>query len=39
MPKGKVQRWLIQKQDVLTFLQAQLAHGGAGALVVLLAQN
>ena len=37
--KGKVQSWLIQKQEVLAFVQARPAHGGAGALVVLLAQN
>ena len=37
--KGKVQSWLIQKQEVLAFVQARPAHGGAGALVVLLAQG
>jgi DNA-nicking Smr family endonuclease len=37
--KGKVQSWLIQKQEVLAFVQARPAHGGAGALVVLLVQN
>ena len=37
--KGKVQSWLIQKQEVLAFVQARPAHGGAGALMVLLAQN
>ena len=37
--KAKVQSWLIQKQEVLAFVQARPAHGGAGALVVLLAQN
>ena len=36
--KGKVQSWLIQKQEVLAFVQARPAHGGAGALVVLLVQ-
>ncbi len=36
--KGKVQSWLIQKQEVLAFVQARPAQGGAGALVVLLAQ-
>ena len=35
--KSKVQGWLIQKQEVLAFVQARPAHGGAGALVVLLA--
>ena len=37
--KGKVQSWLIQKQEVLAFVQARPAHGGAGALVVLLSQS
>ena len=37
--KGKVQSWLIQKQEVLAFVQARPAHGGAGALVVLLASG
>jgi DNA-nicking Smr family endonuclease len=37
--KGKVQSWLIQKQEVLAFVQARPAHGGAGALLVLLAQG
>ena len=37
--KGKVQSWLVQKKEVLAFVQARPAHGGAGALVVLLAQN
>ena len=35
--KSKVQGWLIQKQEVLAFVQARPAHGGAVALVVLLA--
>lgn len=34
--KGKVKNWLIQKQEVLAFVQARPAEGGAGALVVLL---
>lgn len=34
--KGKVKSWLIQKQEVLAFVQAKPADGGAGALVVLL---
>jgi len=34
--KGKVQGWLIQKNEVLAFVQARAAEGGAGALVVLL---
>ncbi|TAG34144.1 MAG: DNA mismatch repair protein MutS [Polaromonas sp.] len=37
--KGKVQSWLVQKQEVLAFVQARPAHGGAGALVVLLTQS
>jgi DNA-nicking Smr family endonuclease len=35
--KAKVQRWLIQKNETLAFVQAKPAEGGAGALVVLLA--
>lgn len=35
--KAKVQRWLVQKNEVLAFVQAKGAEGGAGALVVLLA--
>jgi DNA-nicking Smr family endonuclease len=35
--KTKVQRWLVQKQEVLAFVQAKAADGGAGALLVLLA--
>jgi DNA-nicking Smr family endonuclease len=34
--KNKVHSWLIQKQQVLAFVQATPAQGGAGALVVLL---
>ena len=34
--KAKVQRWLVQKKEVLAFVQARPADGGAGALVVLL---
>ena len=34
--KGKVQSWLIQKNEVLAFVQARGDEGGAGALVVLL---
>ncbi len=34
--KGRVQRWLVQKNEVLAFVQARAAEGGAGALVVLL---
>ena len=37
--KGRVQSWLIQKQEVLAFVQARPAQGGAGALVVLLTQG
>ncbi len=35
--KGRVHSWLIQKNEVLAFVQARPAEGGAGALVVLLA--
>ena len=34
--KGRVQGWLIQKNEVMAFVQARAAEGGAGALVVLL---
>ena len=34
--KGRVHSWLIQKSEVLAFVQARPADGGAGALVVLL---
>lgn len=34
--KAKVLRWLVQKKEVLAFVQARPAEGGAGALVVLL---
>lgn len=34
--KGRVQRWLVQKNEVLAFVQARPLDGGAGALVVLL---
>ena len=34
--KSRVQRWLVQKNEVLAFVQAKPADGGAGALVVLL---
>lgn len=34
--KSKVQRWLVQKKEVLAFVQARPVDGGAGALVVLL---
>ena len=36
--KGKVQSWLLQKQEVQAFVQARPAQGGAGALLVLLRQ-
>lgn len=35
--KHKMYGWLIQKQEVLAFVQARPAEGGAGALIVLLA--
>jgi DNA-nicking Smr family endonuclease len=34
--KSKVQRWLVQKAEVLAFVQAKPSEGGAGALLVLL---
>jgi DNA-nicking Smr family endonuclease len=34
--KGRVHSWLVQKQEVLAFVQARPAEGGNGALVVLL---
>ncbi|MES2939640.1 MAG: Smr/MutS family protein [Pseudomonadota bacterium] len=34
--KGKVHSWLIQKNEVLAFVQARGDEGGAGAVVVLL---
>jgi len=34
--KGRVQSWLVQKNQVLAFVQARADEGGAGALVVLL---
>jgi DNA-nicking Smr family endonuclease len=34
--KGKVQGWLMQKDEVLAFVQARADEGGAGAVVVLL---
>lgn len=37
--KGRVLRWLVQKKEVMAFVQARVADGGAGALVVLLASG
>jgi DNA-nicking Smr family endonuclease len=34
--KGKVHGWLVQKSEVLAFVQARADEGGAGAVVVLL---
>ena len=34
--KNKVHGWLVQKNEVLAFVQARPADGGAGAVVVLL---
>lgn len=34
--KARVLRWLVQKNEVMAFVQARPAEGGAGALVVLL---
>ena len=37
--KSRVYSWLVQKEEVLAFVQAKPADGGAGALVVLLAPS
>jgi DNA-nicking Smr family endonuclease len=37
--KNRVHSWLVQKSEVLAFVQAKPADGGAGALVVLLAPS
>jgi DNA-nicking Smr family endonuclease len=34
--KGRVRSWLVQKNEVMAFVQARPAEGGSGALVVLL---
>ncbi len=34
--KAKVRGWLVQKQEVLVFVQARASDGGSGALMVLL---
>lgn len=34
--KTRVHRWLVQKKEVLAFVQARASEGGAGAVVVLL---
>lgn len=34
--KAKVRGWLVQKQEVMAFVQARASEGGHGALVVLL---
>ena len=34
--KGKVRSWLVQKKEVIAFVQARASDGGAGALLVLL---
>lgn len=36
VPKDKVKRWLVQKEEVLAFCQAPPRDGGAGALLVIL---
>lgn len=36
--KGKVRSWLVQKEEVLAFVEARGAEGGSGALMVLLRQ-
>jgi DNA-nicking Smr family endonuclease len=34
--KGRVRRWLTQKDEVLAFCQARAQDGGSGAMLVLL---
>lgn len=34
--KGKVRSWLVQKEEVIAFVQARASEGGHGALIVLL---
>jgi DNA-nicking Smr family endonuclease len=34
--KGKLRKWLMLREDVLAFCQAPAAHGGGGAVLVLL---
>ncbi len=34
--KARVRRWLVQKNEVLAFVQARASDGGSGALMVLL---
>jgi DNA-nicking Smr family endonuclease len=34
--KGKLKRWLMLREEVLAFCQAPAAHGGSGAVMVLL---
>jgi DNA-nicking Smr family endonuclease len=34
--KARVRRWLVQKNEVLAFVQARASDGGNGALMVLL---
>jgi DNA-nicking Smr family endonuclease len=34
--KNKVKKWLIQKQEVICFVQAPNHDGGGGALITLL---
>jgi len=36
--KGKVRGWLVQKEEVIAFVQARESQGGAGAVMVLLRQ-
>jgi DNA-nicking Smr family endonuclease len=37
--KNKVKKWLIQKQEVICFIQAPNYDGGSGALITLLDKN
>ena len=34
--KGKVRKWLMQRDEVIAFCSARAADGGSGAVVVLL---
>jgi len=34
--KGKVLKWLVQRDEVIAFCQARPTDGGAGVLIVLL---
>ena len=36
--KGKVRSWLVQKEEVIAFVEPRNTAGGAGAVLVLLRQ-